>query len=213
MITQARSTMMSLRDWTFANNVFVDVKGRPREDRPETGRAAIFVWVRSENILIEKNRIVGCDRGITLGLEYMGGGASTHVTNAVVRNNAIVPGPDAGIELARVRNSYVYNNTIWRSDSSGRGIRSIVDFTNVEIFNNLVRGVVTNPSGIFVHHNLSENLVHSGLFESVSGLDFRLSSEGASVAKDQGIVHETEPVYDDIGPRQYTHQCSRSRCI
>ena len=130
--------MMSLADWTISDNTFTNVKGRTGG-----GRAAIFVWVRSRRITIERNRIVGCDRGIALGnpsgsSNEMAG--MLHVYDGVCRNNLITAGPDAGIELAWVDGAKIYNNTVWRKDESGRGIRSIEKIHNVEIANNLVRG-------------------------------------------------------------------------
>ncbi|MHC5059045.1 MAG: right-handed parallel beta-helix repeat-containing protein, partial [Planctomycetota bacterium] len=153
--------MMALDGWTFADNVFRNVKGRRGG-----ARGAIFVWVRSRNIVIERNLIVDCDRGIALG-NPSGSTARTagmrHVTDAVCRNNMIKAGPDAGIELAWVENVRVYDNTVWRSDTPGRGIRCIRRIGRTEILSNIVKGridlveeatqaqnIVDPPDGFFV---------------------------------------------------------------
>jgi len=50
--------MMALEDWTFSDNVFRNIKGRNGG-----GRAAIFIWVRSRRVVVERNFIINCDRG------------------------------------------------------------------------------------------------------------------------------------------------------
>ena len=54
--------MMALEDWTFSENVFRNVKGRNGG-----GRAAIFIWVRSRRVVVERNLIENCDRGVAFG--------------------------------------------------------------------------------------------------------------------------------------------------
>jgi hypothetical protein len=144
--------MMSLEDWTISDNTFVNIKGHSGG-----GRAAIFVWVRSRRILVERNRIFNCDRGIALGnpsgsSNYMEG--MLHIYDSICRNNWIVAGPDAGIELAWVDGAKVYHNTVWRQDVRGRGIRSIEKIHNVEIANNLVRGALQLAGGETTRNNL-----------------------------------------------------------
>ena len=106
--------MMALDDWAFSDNVFRDIKGRNGG-----GRAAIFIWVRSRRIVVERNLIVNCDRGVAFGNP----GRSTaniddeqpvYVSDGVIRNNFIVGGPDCGIELWHADRIKVYNNSIWR---------------------------------------------------------------------------------------------------
>ena len=68
--------MMSLEDWTISDNTFVNIKGHSGG-----GRAAIFVWVRSRRVVVERNQILHCDRGIAFGqplrlLELHGGHAA-----------------------------------------------------------------------------------------------------------------------------------------
>ncbi|HWI56628.1 MAG TPA: right-handed parallel beta-helix repeat-containing protein, partial [Bacillota bacterium] len=54
--------MMALEDWTFSENVFRNIRGRDGG-----GRAAIFIWVRSRRVVVERNLILNCDRGIAFG--------------------------------------------------------------------------------------------------------------------------------------------------
>jgi len=41
--------MMALEDWTFSDNIFRNIKGRNGG-----GRAAIFIWVRSRRVVVER---------------------------------------------------------------------------------------------------------------------------------------------------------------
>lgn len=135
--------MMSLDGWTIADNTFLAIRGRTGE-----GRGAIFIWVRSRNVTIERNLILGCDRGISLGnpsgsTNFRAG--EPHVTNAVVRNNVVMPGPDAAIELWWVTRAQVLHNTLWREDARGRGIRGGSEqwpLRGVTVAGNLVRGAL-----------------------------------------------------------------------
>jgi len=168
--------MMALDGWTFADNVFRDIRGRNGG-----GRAAIFLWVRSRHVVVERNLIIGCDRGIAFGNPSMSTASAAgevHMTNAICRNNAILPGPDAGIELAWVRGARVLNNTIWRADSGGRGIRCIAPVTETLIANNLVRGAFEFTPAVIAEGNVQGEL--ADIFLAPDSGDLRLTrSSGA----------------------------------
>jgi hypothetical protein len=174
---------MSLEDWTFSDNTFVNIKGHSGG-----GRAAIFVWVRSRRITIERNRILHCDRGIALGnpsgsSNYMEG--MLHVYDSICRNNSVVAGPDAGIELAWVDGIKILNNTVWRQDPKGRGIRCIEKINNVSVVNNLVRGALLLTGSESARNNLVGEL--DGYFQDPASGDLHLT-ERATDAIDRGIV-------------------------
>ena len=91
--------MMALEDWTFSANLFRNIRGRSGG-----ARAAIFIWVRSRRVTVERNLIVGCDRGIAFGnpgqsTANTAGEPPAYVSEGTIRNNMIVGGPDCGIEL------------------------------------------------------------------------------------------------------------------
>jgi len=183
--------MMALDGWTFADNVFKNIKGR-------TGgaRGAIFIWVRSKNLVIERNVMIDCNRGIALG-NPSGSTARTknmlHITNAVCRNNFIKADPDAGIEIAWVEGVKIYNNSIWRSGAGGRGIRCIQKIAKVEIVNNLVRGKIMLSGGATEANNITGTL--DGYFADVAKGDFRLV-RGAAKAVNAG--RPLDEVKDDF---------------
>lgn len=88
--------MMALENWTFSDNTFKNIKGRNGG-----GRAAIFIWVRSTNIVVERNFILNCDRGIAFGNPGQStanrpGEEVIYVANGTIRNNVIAGGRTAG---------------------------------------------------------------------------------------------------------------------
>jgi hypothetical protein len=87
--------MMALEDWTFSENVFRNVKGRNGG-----GRAAIFIWVRSRQVVVERNLIENCDRGVAFGnpgksTASVAGERLVYVSDGIIRNNFIVGGRHA----------------------------------------------------------------------------------------------------------------------
>jgi hypothetical protein len=160
--------MMALEDWTFSDNVFRNIKGHNGG-----GRAAIFLWVRSKNILVERNLMVDCDRGVAFGnpgasTANLAGAPLVYVSDSIIRNNFITGGPDCGMELWYSDRVKILNNTIWRPEQNwNRGIRIGTGTTNTEVANNLVHGGIQLDGGkAAVHDNLSGRL--EGYFEDPS---------------------------------------------
>jgi hypothetical protein len=166
--------MMALEDWTFSDNVFRNIKGRNGG-----GRAAIFIWVRSRKVVVERNLIVNCDRGVAFGnpgksTANIAGERLDYVSEGIIRNNFIVGGSDCGIELWYADRTKVLNNSIWRSEPNwNRGIRIGTGTTNAEIANNLVHGGIQTEGGeAKVHHNLAGHL--DGYFKDPASGDLSL---------------------------------------
>jgi hypothetical protein len=140
--------MMALEDWTFSDNVFRNIKGRNGG-----GRAAIFIWVRSRRVVVERNLIINCDRGVAFGnpgksTANVSGERLVYVSDGVIRNNFITGGPDCGIELWYAENVKVHNNSIWRPEQNfSRGIRVGAGTSATEIANNLVHGEIRFDGG------------------------------------------------------------------
>ena len=89
------------------DNVFLDIAS-PSQSVAEH---AVHFWDNSEGNIVERNVIVGCDRGIGFGL------GSSPNEGGIIRNNMIVnagtdPFNDVGIGLETSPNTQVYNNTI-----------------------------------------------------------------------------------------------------
>lgn len=132
---------MWLKDWTIADNVFVNIRGQHGG-----GRGAIFVWVNSENVTAERNLIVNCDRGICFGNPS---GDPLHMTGGVIRDNRIVAGRGQGVEICRTRTTTVSQNTIFCEQPSQRAVQfhQLAGPGN-RFLNNLTSGVVTIPEEV-----------------------------------------------------------------
>lgn len=93
--------------WIVRDNVFRNIAS------PSVALAehAVHFWDNSEFNLVERNKVVNCDRGIGFGL------GSSPNTGGVIRNNMIYndgqsPYHDVGIGLESSPYTHVYNNTI-----------------------------------------------------------------------------------------------------
>ena len=187
--------MMALEDWTFSDNVFRNIKGRNGG-----GRAAIFVWVRSRRVAVERNLIANCDRGIAFGnpgqsTANKAGESLIYVADATIRNNFIAGGPDCGIELWYARGIKVYHNSIWRPERNwSRGIRVGTGTTETDIANNLVHGEIRLEGGqAELRNNLAARL--EGYFMDPSSGNLILTSS-ATNAIDRALT--LREVNDDI---------------
>jgi hypothetical protein len=193
--------MMALDGWTFRDNIFHSIKGRNGG-----GRAAIFLWVRSRNVVVERNLIVDCDRGIAFGnpgpsTANKTGEHLVYVADGMIRNNFIAGGPDCGIELWYADRIKVYHNTIWRPQRNwSRGIRVGTGTSHTEIVNNLVHGEILLEGGTAdLRQNLAGRL--DGYFVDPASGNLALTPAAAK-AIGQGIL--LPEVTDDIRrrPRQ-----------
>jgi hypothetical protein len=191
--------MMALEDWTFSDNFFRNIKGRNGG-----GRAAIFIWVRSHQVVVERNLIVNCDRGIAFGNP----GQSTanasderlvYVADAMIRNNFIAGGPDCGIELWHGDGIKVYHNSIWRPERNwSRGIRVGTGTDHTDVVNNLVHGEIRLEGGkAELRNNLAGRL--EGYF-----MDAASGNLALTVAATDAIGHGVSlpEVTDDIRGRR-----------
>jgi len=155
--------MMALDDWTFSDNLFRNIRGRNGG-----GCAAIFIWVRSRGVVVERNYILDCDRGVAFGnpgqsTANLSGEPLVYVADGIIRNNFIAGGPDCGIELWYADRIKVQHNTIWRPEQNWRrGIRIGTGTAHTEVVNNLVHGEILLEGGeADLSHNLTGRLDRS----------------------------------------------------
>ena len=172
--------MMALEDWTFSDNVIRNIKGRNGG-----ARAAIFIWVRSRRVVVERNVIVNCDRGIAFGNPGQSTANTTgetlvYVADSTIRNNFIAGGPDCGIELWYAKGIKVYHNSIWRPERNwSRGIRVGTGTTETDIANNLVHGEIRLEGGqADLRNNFSGRL--DGYFADPSSGNMALTSSATN---------------------------------
>lgn len=174
--------MMSLQDWIFSDNVFRNINGRNGG-----GRAAIFIWVRSRNVTVERNLIVNCDRGIAFGnpgesTANLPGEVLAYVTDSVIRNNFIAGGADCGIELWHAQRIQVLNNSIWRTQQGWqRGIRIGTGTAQTDITNNLVHGEIQMDGGeATLRNNLAGRLDNYFVDPAAGDLSLTPAATGAT---------------------------------
>jgi hypothetical protein len=140
--------VMRARNWVIRDCLAEGIRGATGG-----GNAAIFIWNGVENVLIERNRILGCCKGIALGNPSGPGAGQHHATGGIIRNNFILrsSGTDLnniGLELCNAKDVKVYHNTIYSQDASY--VRSVHLFdeagegltTNVELAYNIIRGQI-----------------------------------------------------------------------
>jgi len=193
--------MMALEDWTFSDNVFWNIRGRNGG-----GRAAIFIWVRSRRVVVERNLIVNCDRGVAFGnpgqsTANIGGEPLVYVSDGIIRNNFIAGGPDCGIELWYAEIVKVCNNSIWRPERNwSRGIRIGTGTSDTDIVNNLVHGEIRLEGG---QARFAQNLAGrlDGYFVDPASGNLTLTPAAVG-AIDQGV--SLPEVTDDIRGRSRT---------
>jgi len=177
---------------------FRNIKGRDGG-----GRAAIFIWVRSRQIVVERNLIVDCDRGVAFGnpgqsTANVAGEQLVYVADGIIRNNFIVGGPDCGIELWHAERIKLFNNTIWRPERNwSRGIRIGTGTAQTEIVNNLVHGEIRLDGGEAQLRNNQTGRLDGYFVDAASG-NLALTAR-ASGAIDQGVA--LPGVADDIRGR------------
>jgi Right handed beta helix region len=180
--------MMAIEDWTFSDNLFRNIRGRSGG-----ARAAIFIWVRSRRVTVERNLIVGCDRGIAFGnpgqsTANTAGAPLAYISEGTIRNNMIVGGPDCGIELWHADQIQVLHNSVWRPERNwSRGIRVGIGTSRSEIRNNLVHGKILVEGGqAELRDNLAGRL--DGYFVDPASGNLALTSQAV------GAIAKGEPL-------------------
>ena len=104
-------------NWVVRDNVFRNL--RVPAGREGIAEHAVHFWkrcpTRPQDIVVERNRIVNCDRGIGFGLvNHDGGhqGGASVIRNNMVYNDGTGPHTDVGIGLEHASDVQVDNNTV-----------------------------------------------------------------------------------------------------
>ena len=148
---------MDARRWVIRDNVFVGIHGRTGE-----GRGAVFLWVESQDCVVERNVIIDCDAGICLGNSYKPDTVEAHARGCVVRNNFVTRCPEGGVVAAYTRECCVVHNTVYEPRSRFRRlVRAAHDNDGLVIANNLLGGadvLVESARGVRVSGNVTAEL-------------------------------------------------------
>ncbi|HOW97593.1 MAG TPA: right-handed parallel beta-helix repeat-containing protein [Kiritimatiellia bacterium] len=176
-------------NWTVRDNLF-------RNIRATDGLAehAIHFWKRNtarpQNVAVERNVIVNCDRGIGFGL---GGWADGHdggtsvIRNNVVYNDGAGPNTDVGIGLESATGVKADNNTVVVPYWAPIEFR-FAGSSNLVFRNNLAGGAITARDGAPAPAR-SNNLesVQAEWFRSLTNGDLRLKP-GVTGVLDKGCA-------------------------
>ena len=177
--------VMNISGLTIADNTFQNIKGKNGD-----ARGAIFIWGQDgcTDVLIENNIILNCDKGIALGnnsgnpADNSAGGF--YINGAVIRNNFIYDPHWDLIEMNRVNDVKIHNNTFWKANAARRGIRDSGGTANpshnISIINNIIRGAANeHPRGNNI--DLRQNLFHinepSGVVPGEGNIIFNISED------------------------------------
>lgn len=169
------------KHWLVNDNIFKDITS-PNNAAAEH---AVHFWDQSIENIVERNRIINCDRGIGFGLGTNG----NQNTGGIIRNNMIYNNgaglyDDVGIGLESSPHSQVYNNTVWIDYFNAIEYRFSTT-VNAVIQNNLTNTAIASRNG--ASGTLSTNLTNaaSNWFVDITAGDFQLVSNVSSVV-DQG---------------------------
>jgi parallel beta helix pectate lyase-like protein len=131
--------VMCAKGWVISDNVFVGIRGK------EWGRGAIFMWIDSRDCIIERNIIIDCDAGISLGNPHARDRVPRHATGCIVRNNFVTRGPEAGIKAIHTQDCKILNNTVHEPKSRQKRLLWLIfDNDGLVVKNNLLSG----PGGV-----------------------------------------------------------------
>jgi hypothetical protein len=174
------------KDWVVRENTFVDIKS-PTDELAEH---AIHFWSDSSGTLIERNRILNCDRGIGFGM-----GESGH-TGGIIRNNFVYTTMDVGIGLENSPHTLVYNNTVYTENYANSIEYRFSGTYGVEIINNLTNGDITSRDGGSGTIETNVTDAEEGWFVDVSLGDLHLSYEVDSVIDEGQTLPDVVNDYD-----------------
>jgi len=179
-------------NWLVRDNLFRDIRSPDGEEH--IAEHAVHFWNRSptrpQNVVVERNWIINCDRGIGFGLwRYQGGhnGGNSIIRNNMIYNDGEGDHTDVGLSLEHACDVTVDNNTVivptyWapiehRFDSS----------SNIVFRNNLSDKAIANrdsaPAAVMSNNVLN---AQAAWFRDLTAGDLHLVP-GASAAINQGI--------------------------
>ena len=147
--------VMFAKNWVISDNVFIGIQGRTRG-----ARGAVFLWHDTQDVIVERNVIIDCDTGISLGNSHRPPDVTIHCTRVIARNNFVTRAPENGIVADYTKDCRIVHNTI--HDPGNRLER-------------LIR-LVHDNDGLLVANNLSSGPKMRN--ESQSKIEFRNNLEG-----------------------------------
>lgn len=180
-------------NWIVRDNLFRNL--RVPAGQPGMAEHAIHFWkrcpTRPQNLVIERNRVVNCDRGIGFGLGSVEGGfhgGASVIRNNVVFNDGTGPRTDVGIGLEHASGVSVENNTVVVQNYWAPVEYRFAGCSNVVFRNNLVNRPIQrrdNAPPALQENNLER--MESSWFRNAGTGDLRLT-DSARAALGVGAV-------------------------
>jgi hypothetical protein len=125
--------MMKIEGWRIHDNVFKNIRGMNGG-----GRAAVFLWNGCKKVTVDRNIFMGCDRSVALGNP---GDANTSMDSGIVKNNYIVAGVDASIEMCYAINSQITSNSVYSANPGyNRTVHLFNNGAGNSLNNNIIMG-------------------------------------------------------------------------
>jgi hypothetical protein len=191
-------------NWIVRDNLFRSI--RTPAGQPGIAEHAVHFWkrcpTRPQNIVVERNWVVNCDRGIGFGLGSPEGGhqgGASVIRNNMVFNDSRGPRTDVGIGLEHASDVQVDNNTVVVQRYWAPIEYRFAGSSNLVFRNNLVNGPIQRrdqaPTAV-----ITSNLEHveTSWFRDLAGGDLRLTA-AATAAIDTGQT--LEGFRDDVDGR------------
>ncbi|MCH7227314.1 hypothetical protein [Haloferula sp. A504] len=176
-------------NWIVRDNLFRNL--RVPNDQKGMAEHAIHFWNRCDtepqNITVERNRIVNCDRGIGFGLINEAGGhngGTSTIRNNMISNDGAGHSTDAGISLECADHVTITHNTVHIVGYRGAIEYRFPSSTHLTIRNNLVNHPI-------LRRNDAPPATCSGNIESVQPRWFRDLAGG-----DLHLTAQATPVID-----------------
>lgn len=187
-------------NWHVHDNLFRGI--RNPSELPGIAEHAVHFWKRAsepQNIIVERNWIINCDRGIGFGLVNFDGGFNGGTS--IIRNNMVVNDgagghTDVGIGLEEASDVRVDNNTVYIPTYGSPMEYRFASSTNLLFRNNLVNRPIRLRNGA-PQATLENNIeaVQPDWFEDIPAGDLRLTAD-ATTAIDGGAA--IAAVVDDL---------------
>ena len=140
--------IMGIQDFRVHDNVFVGIRGHNGG-----GRGSIFIWIGAEDVVVENNLFMHCDKAISFGNPS---GPDNDMLRGIIRHNTIVGGSNKAIEVEHGGKVEVHDNRICsfeRSIFHAIQVRHAHD--TIKIYNNTIQldpmsaiQVEDNPDGL-----------------------------------------------------------------
>ena len=191
-------------NWVVRDNLFRNL--RTPASQPGMAEHAVHFWkrcsTRPQNIVVERNWILNCDRGIGFGLSNAEGGhqgGASIIRNNIVFNDGTGPRTDVGIGLEHASGVRVDNNTVVISNYWAPIEYRFAGSSNLVFRNNLVNRPLARrddaPSAPQTH-NLER--VDASWFRDFAAGDLRLTPAATPAI---GAGTPLEDFHDDMDGR------------